>query len=136
MPGSCLCFLERFVFYFMSHDEFTGADASASHTYPARCSSLRKGGHVILNSRPCKIVDISTAKPGKHGHAKVIGVYSDELTLMNDRGELHHVSLPSDDALKQRIQEKYDNEEDFLVTLLMAMDDVMVVAVKDINPYK
>ncbi|XP_077980448.1 eukaryotic translation initiation factor 5A-1-like [Glandiceps talaboti] len=55
----------------MSQDEFAGADAGASNTYPQRCSALRKGGYVMINDRPCKIVEISTAKPGKHGHAKV-----------------------------------------------------------------
>jgi hypothetical protein len=34
-------------------------------------SSLRKGGYVLLNDRPCRIKDLSTAKTGKHGHSKV-----------------------------------------------------------------
>jgi len=50
--------------------EFDNVDAGASKTYPAQASSLRKGGHVMLKSKPCKIVDISTSKTGKHGHAK------------------------------------------------------------------
>ena len=53
-------------------DDFTGgADAGASKTYPAQCSSLRKGGHVMIKGHPCKIVEMSTSKTGKHGHAKV-----------------------------------------------------------------
>jgi hypothetical protein len=27
--------------------------------------------HVVIKGRPCKIVDMSTSKTGKHGHAKV-----------------------------------------------------------------
>lgn len=51
--------------------EFENADSGASATYPMQCSALRKNGHVVLKGRPCKIVDMTTSKTGKHGHAKV-----------------------------------------------------------------
>ncbi|KAG7715600.1 hypothetical protein KL949_004017 [Ogataea haglerorum] len=47
------------------------ADAGSSLTYPMQCSALRKNGFVVIKGRPCKIVDMSTSKTGKHGHAKV-----------------------------------------------------------------
>jgi translation initiation factor 5A len=50
---------------------FESVDAGASTTYPMQCSALRKNGHVVIKGRPCKIVDMSTSKTGKHGHAKV-----------------------------------------------------------------
>jgi translation initiation factor 5A len=51
---------------------FNTAGAGASFTYPSQASTLRKGGFVVLSkTRPCKIIDLSVSKPGKHGHAKV-----------------------------------------------------------------
>jgi len=45
--------------------------ASGALTYPMQCSALRKNGFCIMKGHPCKIVDMSTSKTGKHGHAKV-----------------------------------------------------------------
>jgi len=52
-------------------ETFESASAGASESYPMQCSALRKNGHVIIKSKPCKIVEMSTSKTGKHGHAKV-----------------------------------------------------------------
>jgi translation initiation factor 5A len=52
------------------HD-FASADSGASKTFPKQCSALRKGDAVLIKGRPCKVVEMSTSKTGKHGHAKV-----------------------------------------------------------------
>ncbi|XP_035465652.1 eukaryotic translation initiation factor 5A-1 [Scophthalmus maximus] len=55
----------------MDDHEFSTGSSGASKTFPMQCSSLRKNGYVMLKGNPCKIVDMSTSKTGKHGHAKV-----------------------------------------------------------------
>merc|ERR1712088_1061382 len=50
---------------------FEGADSGGALTYPMQCSALRKNGYCMMKGHPCKIVDMSTSKTGKHGHAKV-----------------------------------------------------------------
>lgn len=53
------------------HETFEQVSSGAANCFPMQCSALRKNGHVVLKGRPCKIVDMSTSKTGKHGHAKV-----------------------------------------------------------------
>lgn len=47
------------------------ADSGASLTTPIQCSQLKVKGYVVLKNRPCRIVEMHTAKTGKHGHSKV-----------------------------------------------------------------
>lgn len=51
--------------------EFEGGDAQASKTIPAQASSVRKNGYILIKNRPVKVVEMSTSKTGKHGHAKI-----------------------------------------------------------------
>jgi translation initiation factor 5A len=50
-----------------------------SYTY-ATLGDLKKGSYIVIDGEPCKIVDYSTAKTGKHGSAKAhvvaIGLFS------------------------------------------------------------
>ncbi|KIY96709.1 Eukaryotic translation initiation factor 5A-1 [Monoraphidium neglectum] len=52
------------------HETFESTDAGASLTYPQQAGSIRKNGFMVAKGRPCKVVDVSTSKTGKHGHAK------------------------------------------------------------------
>ena len=65
----------------MGDDEtFERTDAGASLTFPVPAGNLKKGDFVCIKDHPCKIVDISTSKTGKHGHAKCIIVALDIFT--------------------------------------------------------
>eukprot|EP00178_Gracilaria_changii_P011575 TRINITY_DN3279_c0_g2_i2.p1 TRINITY_DN3279_c0_g2~~TRINITY_DN3279_c0_g2_i2.p1 ORF type:complete len:165 (-),score=33.28 TRINITY_DN3279_c0_g2_i2:436-900(-) len=64
----------------MADEEFNTGESGASETYPMQCSALRKNGFVMIKDRPCKIVEMSTSKTGKHGHAKVHMVALDIFT--------------------------------------------------------
>ena len=54
----------------MSDSEFQVGDAGSSATYPIQAGSLKKGMHCVIKDRPCKIIEYTTSKTGKHGHAK------------------------------------------------------------------
>ena len=51
-------------------EQFEKTDAGSSHTYPTQAGGLHKGDYAVLKDHPCKVVEITTAKTGKHGHAK------------------------------------------------------------------
>lgn len=52
------------------NETFESVDAGASLTYPQQAGTIRKNGYIVINGKPCKVVDVSTSKTGKHGHAK------------------------------------------------------------------
>mmetsp|Transcript_134881 Transcript_134881/g.349543 ORF Transcript_134881/g.349543 Transcript_134881/m.349543 type:complete len:170 (+) Transcript_134881:94-603(+) len=49
---------------------FESAESGASHTYPQQAGEIRKGSHLMIKGHPCKCIEVSTSKTGKHGHAK------------------------------------------------------------------
>ena len=57
-------------------EEFSDVDAGASNTEAQKAGKMRKGDHIVINGKPCKVAEVSTSKTGKHGHAKatIVGI--------------------------------------------------------------
>ena len=51
-------------------ETFESADAGSALVYPMAAGELRKGSHVMIKEKPCKVTEITSSKTGKHGHAK------------------------------------------------------------------
>ncbi|XP_052049254.1 uncharacterized protein LOC127692681 [Apodemus sylvaticus] len=70
--------------------DFTTGDAGAYSTSPMQCSALHKNSFLVLKGEPSKVIEMSTSKTGKHGHAKVRLVGIDIFT-----GRKHEDICPS-----------------------------------------
>ena len=53
-------------------ENFETTDAGASRTEKTDSNRLKPGSLVMIKGNPCKVTETTTAKPGKHGSAKVI----------------------------------------------------------------
>lgn len=74
------CIFIYLIFIKMADEEFEQTDAGASKTEKVESQRLKNGSLVMMKGNPCKVTEVSTAKPGKHGSAKVICKGKDILT--------------------------------------------------------
>ncbi|KAG6551184.1 hypothetical protein Mapa_007420 [Marchantia paleacea] len=147
------------------------ADAGASKTYPQQAGTIRKNAYIVIKQRPCKVVEVSTSKTGKHGHAKCHFVGIDIFTgkkledivpsshncdvpevvrtdyqlidisedgfvsLLTESGDTKDdLRLPTDDQLLTQIKEGFGEGKDLVVTVMSAMGEEQICALKDIGP--
>merc|ERR1712216_903713 len=78
------------------------------------------GGHIMIKGNPCKVIDVSTSKTGKHGHAKCHFVAVDIFTgkKMEDLVPASHTTnIP---FVKKLEIQCIDVDEDGFVTCLDA----------------
>ncbi|KAJ7282130.1 hypothetical protein O6H91_Y360100 [Diphasiastrum complanatum] len=158
----------------MSDDEHhfeSKADAGASKTFPQQAGTIRKNAYVVIKQRPCKVVEVSTSKTGKHGHAKCHFVAIDIFTgkkledivpsshncdvpevtrtdfqlidisedgfvsLLTDNGETKDdLRVPTDEPLASQIKSGFGEGKDLVVTVMSAMGEEQICALKDIGP--
>ncbi|KAH7277975.1 hypothetical protein KP509_38G017900 [Ceratopteris richardii] len=99
------------------------ADAGASKTYPQQAGTIRKNGHIVIKNRPCKVVEVSTSKTGKHGHAKCHFVAIDIFNgkkLEDIVPSSHNCDVPEVTRTEYQL---IDISEDGFVSLLTANGD-------------
>ena len=90
----------------------------SSLVVPTQCSALRKNGLVLLKGKPCKIIDMSTSKTGKHGHAKVHLTGTDIFTDKKYEelcSSTHNMDVP---VCERKEFQLIDIEEDGQLTVL------------------
>ena len=84
--------------------------------YPVQASSIRIGGYILIKNRPCKVINMSTSKTGKHGHAKINFTATDIFTdkKMEEIFYLSEKTKSKDamEAFRLLKEEKYDRKRD------------------------
>ncbi|KAK4337671.1 hypothetical protein RND71_042158 [Anisodus tanguticus] len=157
------------------------ADAGASKTYPQQAGTIRKNGYIVIKGRPCKVVEfnhdnleqvveVSTSKTGKHGHAKchfvAIDIFNgkklEDIVPSSHNCDVPHVNrtdyqlidisedgfvslltesgntkddlrLPTDENLLKQVKDGFQEGKDLVVSVMSAMGEEQINAIKDIG---
>ena len=86
------------------HDlEIQQVDTGALESTTIPVNKLKKGGYVLIEGRPCRVVDIAKSKTGKHGHAKANIAGTDLFT-----GRRYEAHLPTSHDIEVPLVDRCD----------------------------
>ncbi|KAG1326574.1 Eukaryotic translation initiation factor 5A [Cocos nucifera] len=140
------------------------ADAGASKTFPQQAGTIRKNGYIVIKGRPCKVtkenilylvfamkkvklrsnhvVEVSTSKTGKHGHAKchfvAIDIFNskklEDIVPSSHNCDVPHVTRTdyqlidiSEDGFVSLLTESGNTKDD----LKLPTDETLLAQIKD-----
>jgi translation initiation factor 5A len=89
-----------------------------STTEFVQTSSLRVGNLIVVDGKPCKILAMSSAKPGKHGAAKTIFDTRNLLTGKNVQTSAASKGMMSVPQTKRETYTVLDVKDDLFMTLM------------------
>ena len=106
---------------------------------PTMAGTIKKGGYCMLKGHPCRVIEYSTAKPGKHGAAKATIVGIDIFT-----NKKYEDAFPTSATVQVPIVKKFEyevadvDEDDFVSAILEdgCLKDDLKLAREDEEIYK
>ena len=122
----------------MADEVFESAQSGAALTYPVRAGELKKGHHVVIKGHPCKVIELTTSKTGKHGHAKANITALDIFTgnkYMDISPTSHNMEAPFVTKVEYSILDIQEDDEtaDGTVVQLILADDATAEPREDLR---
>merc|ERR1711935_571346 len=118
-----ILFLIKNILRMSDNEEFENTDAGASMCEKVDTNRLKPGSLIMIKGNPCKVVETTTAKPGKHGSAKVILKGRDFLTSKVYECTFHAGDMV-DAPITKRTEYTLLNIDEDALELLDAMGEV------------
>ena len=98
--------------------DFSASSSGAAETIPMEAGQIRKGGLIMIKGFPCKVLDVSVSKTGKHGHAKCNFIASN---IFNNKKLEDMIPSSHGTTVPVVVRTEYTlvdiNDEDFMVLM-------------------